>query len=102
MNTTNTATTHTEWAQVIDKSAQEGMLYHFNGGQAYMRDGDDLIIVDMTQTPLPSVSRNTGEFADNYFANYDPRWQSERIAQSPLTPFYAEWQERNYPVDHSL
>lgn len=95
MNTTHTATTHIEWAQVIDQSAQEGRLYHFNGAQAYLRDGDDLIIVDMSQQPSPHVSVNTGEFASNYFGAYDPRWQSQRIVDSPLTPWYTAWEAKH-------
>lgn len=95
MNKTHTATTHSEWAKVIDTSAQEGRLYHFNGGQAYIEEAGALLIVDMTKTPCPTFSYNTGDFASNYFGLYDPKGASDIITESPLTPFYTKWEERN-------
>jgi len=81
--------THQEWAQVIDQSAIEGRLYHFNGGQAYLKVGEELLVVDMSQTPLPIFQYHSGDFASNYFASCSPVSASERIAENPLTPFYS-------------
>lgn len=89
MKTTHTATTHTEWAQVIDTATQEGRLYHFNGGQAYMKEADALLIVDMTQE-TPEVTLHEGEFATNYFDNNHP----QPTDREPLVPFYAKVDER--------
>lgn len=80
---------HKEWAQVIDQSAIDGKLYHFNGGQAYLKVGEELLVVDMSQTPLPIFQYHSGDFASNYFASYSPVSASERIAENPLTPFYS-------------
>ena len=90
--TTETTLSHSDWAKVIDQSALESRLYHFNGGQAYLRAGVDnkeLLVVDMTLSPTPTFNYYQGEIAETYFANNDPYWISKTIAENPLASFYA-------------
>lgn len=58
----------TEYAfQLIDKAAQENKLYHYNGGQAYIRpdmSSDTLVIVDHTNA---NDARYSIEHGANYF-----------------------------------
>ena len=103
MKTTHTATTHTEWAQVIDTATQEGRLYHFNGGQAYIKElflvtdenkimtmgVERLLVVDMTQD-TPEVTLHDGDFSANYFSNNHP----QPTDRESLVPFYKKVDER--------
>lgn len=86
-----TATTHTQAAQLIDDATREGRLYHFNGGQAYIKASEDdvLLIIDMTQE-TPDFSYKYGENASNYFRNNYP----QPTDRAPLVPFYAEVDKR--------
>ena len=86
-----TATTHTQSAQLIDDATREGRLYHFNGGQAYIKASEDdvLLIIDMTQE-TPDFTYHYGEFASNYFRNNYP----QPTDREPLVPFYAEVDKR--------
>ena len=91
--TTETIPSHSDWARVIDRSALEGRLYHFNGGQAYLRagvDNQELLVVDMTSSPTPTFNYYRDEFADRYFASNDPYGISKTVSENPLAPFYAE------------
>jgi hypothetical protein len=81
--------THSEWAKEIDQAALENRLYHFNGGQAYMQVGGQLLIVDMSMKPVQHVYYNDG-FAANYFATNSPREASKRIVENPLAEFYSD------------
>jgi hypothetical protein len=86
-----TATTHTEAAELIDEATHEGRLYHFNGGQAYIKASDDdvLLIIDMTQG-TPDFTYHYGEFASNYLRNNNP----QPTDRASLVPFYAEVDKR--------
>ena len=81
--------THSEWAKEIDQAARENRLYHFNGGQAYIQVGGQLLIVDMSMKPVQHVYYNDG-FAANYFATYSPLSASKHIAENPLSEFYSD------------
>lgn len=81
--------THSEWAKEIDQAARENRLYHFNGGQAYLQVGGQLLVVDMSMKPVQHVYYNDG-FAANYFATNSPLSASKHIAENPLAEFYSD------------
>jgi hypothetical protein len=88
-----TTATHTESAQIIDMATREGRLYHFNGGQAYIRyfstDSNVLLIIDMTKE-TPEFTYHRDEFATNYFNNNHP----QPTDRESLVPFYKKVDER--------
>lgn len=88
---TTTAMTHTQAAQLIDKATQDGCLYHFNGGQAYIRvsEYNVLLIIDMTKE-TPEFTYRHNEFASNYFRNNHP----VATDRESLVPFYTEVDKR--------
>jgi hypothetical protein len=85
-----TATTHTQSAEIIDEATREGRLYHFNGGQAYIKVSEEvLLVIDMTKE-TPEFTYHHGEFATNYFRNNYP----QPTDKASLVPFYAEVDKR--------
>jgi len=93
MNNQLTEMNHQEWAKVIDQSALEGRLYHFNGAFAFIKtsaDKNELLVVNMSENPRPTFVYFQDDYADNYFKNNNPTWASKRIVENPLTNFYAD------------
>ena len=77
--------------ELIDIAAQEDRLWHYNGGQAYIRVSNDsnvLMIIDNTMmNQVPSVTLNDGTeyFKECAGAQFQ---YSARMRETPLVPFF--------------
>lgn len=79
--------------ELIDIAAQEDRLWHYNGGQAYIRISNDsnvLMVIDNTMmNTVPSVTLNdgTGYFKECAGSQFQ---YSARLRETPLVPFFKE------------
>lgn len=76
--------------ELIDIAANENRLWHYNGGQAYIRVSNDsnvLMVIDHTMGGIPSVSLNDGT---QYFKNYAGAQfeYSARLRETPVVEFF--------------
>ena len=82
--------THLQAAELIDNAAMEDRLYHFNGGQSYIRmikESDILMVIDTSATERVLISIHDGE---DYFKTYPNGYItcSERMRNNPMTSFF--------------
>ena len=78
--------THMQAAELIDSAAMEDRLYHFNGGQSYVKISNVsnvLMIIDTSITDRVEVSLCDGT---EYFKTYAQNCftYSERMRQNPM------------------
>lgn len=78
--------THLQAAELIDSAAMEDRLYHFNGGQSYVKISNVsnvLMIIDTSIADRVEVSLCDGT---EYFKTYAQNCftYSERMRQNPL------------------
>jgi hypothetical protein len=78
--------------EYIDRSAQEDRLWHYNGGQAFIKLHDDLnilIVIDHTNTHTgPTVEISDGT---SYFKTYEGNQYaySKRMREDSLTKYFS-------------
>ena len=78
--------------ELIDIAANENRLWHYNGGQAYVRVSNDssvLMVIDHTMGGIPVVTLNDGT---EYFKNYAGAQfeYSARLRETPLVAWFKE------------
>jgi len=80
-----------EAAKIIDHAAMEDRLYHFNGGQAYIRlahpELDILMVIDLSITDKVTFEICEGSAYFKEYANYNKEY-SARTRLRPLAPHY--------------
>ena len=77
-------------AELIDSAAMEDRLYHFNGGQSYIKISnvsDVLMVIDTSTTDGAEITLHDGTdyfktYAQNCFA------YSERMRMNPMRNFF--------------
>ena len=82
--------THLQAAELIDNAAMEDRLYHFNGGQSYLKISNVsnvLMIVDTSIADRVEVSLCDGT---EYFKTYAQNCftYSDRMRQNPMRNFF--------------
>jgi hypothetical protein len=83
--------TYMQTIELIDIAANENRLWHYNGGQAYIRVSNDsnvLMVIDntmMNQVPSMTFSDGTEYFKACAGAQFE---YSARIRETPLVPFF--------------
>jgi hypothetical protein len=89
-------TTHEQAYKIIDNAAQQNTLYHYNGGQAYIRysmDSDMLVIIDHTSLN-PKIEISDGA---NYFKAYaNTNFEHSRALREHGS--LLEWYTKTYKV----
>ena len=77
--------------ELIDIAAQEDRLWHYNGGQAYIRVSNDsnvLMVIDHTMSSqVPSVSLNDGTVYFKEYAGAQFEY-SARLRETPLATYF--------------
>ena len=82
--------THMQAAELIDSAAMEDRLYHFNGGQSYIKISnvsDVLMVIDTSTLDGAEITLHDGTdyfktYAQNCFA------YSERMRMNPMRNFF--------------
>lgn len=82
--------THLQAAELIDNAAMEDRLYHFNGGQSYIKISNvsnvlmviDTSHMDNVQTSLHDGTEYFKTYAQNCFT------YSDRMRQNPMRNFF--------------
>ena len=87
--------THVQALELVDHAANENRLYHYNGGQAYIRvsmDSNALMIIDHTSVNKPEVTLHDGT---EYFNAY-PTYNIEHSRRLREHGSLAQWYIDNY------
>lgn len=82
--------THLQAAELIDSAAMEDRLYHFNGGQSYLKISNVsnvLMVIDTSRADKVEVSLHDGT---EYFKTYAQNCftYSERMRMNPMRNFF--------------
>jgi hypothetical protein len=88
-------TTYIQHLELIDISAQENRLYHYNGGQAYIRvavGSNVLMVIDHTNIKNPTMELRDGTA---YFEAY-PTYNVEQSARLREHGSLVAWYVANY------
>lgn len=76
--------------ELIDHAANENRIYHYNGGQAYIRvsmDSNVLMIIDHTTT-MSEISVHDGTEYFNSYKNNNIEHSRRLREQGPLVQWY--------------
>ena len=82
--------THLQAAELIDNAAMEDRLYHFNGGQSYIKISNVsnvLMVIDTSHMDNVQTSLHDGT---EYFKTYEQNCftYSDRMRQNPMRNFF--------------
>ena len=79
--------------ELIDLAATENRLWHYNGGQAYIRVSNDsnvLMVIDHTMSnTVPAISMNNGTEYFRSCAGAQLEYSS-RLRETPLVSFFRD------------
>jgi len=84
------STTYIQHLELIDIAAQENRVYHYNGGQAYIRvavGSNVLMVIDHTIITRPTIELHDGT---EYFEAY-PTYNVEQSARLREHGSLVEW-----------